>query len=212
MSILTSIEQLHPKHLSALTAPLTRLIKARLWLQILVAMALGIGAGLLLNAEAGLVEPRTGRAIAEWLALPGYLFLAFIQMIVIPLILSSIIRGIAAAADIQQLKSTGIWVGVFFLVTTMLAVSMGIGIGLLTKPGAYIDSTAIVHPASGRNQAASAESVAETAAQAVEERTPVTIADVPEHLTSYLPTNPVSSIVEGEMLQIVIFAIPSAVS
>lgn len=202
--VLSSIEQLYPKNLKVLATPLTRLIKTRLWLQILIAMMLGIGTGLLLSPQAALVDRKTGLAIAEWLALPGYIFLAFIQMIVIPLILSSIIRGIAAATDIQQLKNTGIWVGVFFLATTILAALIGIGIGIIVEPGTYVDQTALSQQiGKGGSEAAY---IAESAAREAEQPG-ITVSEVPEHLTSLLPTNPVSSIVEGDMLQIVIFAI-----
>jgi Na+/H+-dicarboxylate symporter len=139
-----SLEQIHPKNIKYLTGSLSRLIKTRLWLQVIVAMILGIVCGILLSPDMGWVGKNTALTLGEWLALPGKIFLAFIQMIVVPLILASIIRGIAAASDIQQLKSTGMWLGVYFLVTTIAAVIIGITLGLTLKPGNYVDAESMI--------------------------------------------------------------------
>lgn len=199
-SVLGSLERVNPRNIKYLIDPLRRLMRQRLWLQVLVGMVLGTGLGLALNPETGWVSAPLAQGIGEWLALPGRLFLAFIQMIVVPLILASIIRGIAAATDIQQLRSTGIGLAVYFLATTAAAAVLGILIGLTVRPGDYVDRTAIDTQA--------VELPAETReaiADAPQEETG--LADIPEQITKVLPTNPMSSIVEGEMLQIVIFSI-----
>ncbi|CAN0506866.1 unnamed protein product, partial [Discosporangium mesarthrocarpum] len=139
-TLFRSLEQINPRNLRHAGAPLQRLIRTQLWLQILLAMVLGLTFGLLLNPDMGWVESDTAIAVSEWLALPGYLFLAFIQMIVIPLILASIVRGIAAATDVHQLRSTGLWVTVYFLGTTIIAVVIGIALGYILKPGTAIDA------------------------------------------------------------------------
>lgn len=201
--ILQSIEKLYPRNLKYFGDPLRRLIKGRLWLQIIVAMILGLGTGIALSPDTGWVEADVAIPIGEWLALPGNIFLAAIQMIVVPLILASIIRGIAAATDIEQLKSTGLWVVVYFIATTVMAIVIGIGLGLVLQPGTYIDASSLHQGGAG---GAAAQTV-EQASEAVEQQEPVTIGTLPERLTDVLPTNPMNSIVEGEMLQIVIIAI-----
>jgi Na+/H+-dicarboxylate symporter len=200
-SVLGSLELVNPRSLKHLVQPLQRLIRGRLWLQVLIGMALGIAAGLVINPDAGFVSKSAAHAIGEWLALPGYLFLAFIQMIVVPLVLASIIRGIAAATDVQQLRTTGFGLAVYFVVTTAAAAVIGIVIGLTVRPGDYVDPSVM--------RKAVAQMPAETDKlinQAPKNETPK-LDEIPERITEVLPTNPMSSIVEGEMLQIVIFSI-----
>jgi Na+/H+-dicarboxylate symporter len=202
-NLLASLEFLHPRSLKSLTGPLRRLTTGRLWLQVLIAMALGVTVGTLVNPDMGWVGPKAAVAIGEWVALPGHLFLSFIQMIVVPLILASIIRGVAAATDVQQLKSTGLWLGAYFLAATVLAVTIGISTGLLLKPGAYVDFQTVsqtmatdapeLPAAVGAGSGAGDEGIA--------------LQDIPEKITEMLPTNPLGALAEGDMLQIVIFAI-----
>jgi len=203
VDILGSLEKIHLQNLKYFSHPLRRLIKGRLWLQIVVAMILGLGAGIALSPDTGWVDSSTAQAVGGWLALPGQLFLAIIQMIVVPLILASIIRGIAAATDIQQLKSTGLWVTTYFLATTVMAVVIGISLGLVLRPGSYVDASALRQ---ATPQTSAAQSIENSAEQAAAHQEPVTIDNFPEHLVEILPTNPISAIAQGEMLQIVIFA------
>lgn len=198
-----TLEHVSPKNIKFLTAPLARLIRGRLWLQVLVGMALGIGVGLLINPDSGFVSRPVARGLAEWLALPGNLFLAFIQMIVVPLILASIIRGIAAATDVRQLKGTGLGLAVYFVAATVVAAVLGILIGLALQPGSYVEREIAAPRQIGGETKALIERTGEIAA----DQTPISLAELPAQITEVLPTNPMSSIVKGDMLQIVIFSI-----
>jgi proton glutamate symport protein len=67
------------------------LFQHQLWAQILLALALGVIVGSWISPEGGKVlEPETAYSIAEWLKLPDTVFLNLIQMVVIPLVISSI--------------------------------------------------------------------------------------------------------------------------
>src|SRR6056297_398983 len=129
-----SLKHLH-EHVSAL-------VEGKLWLKILIGMFLGVGVGLLLSSEFGLLSKENAETVGSWLALPGHIFLTLIQMIVIPLILASIIRGIAASENFEQLKKMGTGLVVYFLFTTIIAVSIGVGITQFIKPGQYVDTSA----------------------------------------------------------------------
>ncbi len=190
------ITYIHPRSLKHLAGPLDTLIKAKLWVQIIAGMVLGIAAGLLLGPSVGIVEPSTAKVVGSWLSFPGKLFLAMIQMIVIPLIFSSVIRGLAASEDMSQLRTTGLRVVIFFVVTTVVAIIIGIGMAVLIKPGSFIDPEMI--------------------RQMVDVTIPETGDDVaglpafsemPGRIVGLLPENPLGSLVRTEMLQIVIFAI-----
>ncbi len=116
------------------------LIRTRLWAQVLVAMALGIGLGLLLSPAAlAVVSREVAYNFAQWVALTGQLFLAMIQMVVIPLVMSSIILGIASGSDLSFLKKVGLRLAPYFVVTTTIAVVLGIAMATLLNPGKFID-------------------------------------------------------------------------
>ncbi len=199
-SPLESLEQLQPRNLLNFARPLRRLIRGKLWLQVLVGMVLGVAAGLMLSPEAGWFREPTARAIGEWIALPGHLFLAFIQMIVVPLILASIVQGIAGATDIQQLKRTGVGIGIYFLIAVVVAAVLGIGVALVLRPGDFVDASALL---ASTGDAQLPEAAAELAAGG----DGVALSELPGMITGVLPTNPMGAIARGDMLQIVIFAV-----
>lgn len=75
-----------------LTLRLSGFVRGRLWLQVLAAMFAGIATGMAIGPTGGWLTPAMA---APWSAtgwrFPGYLFLAMVQMIVIPLVVASII-------------------------------------------------------------------------------------------------------------------------
>ena len=87
-------------------------------------MLCGILVGILLGPSLGLIESANSELIANWLALPGQLFLILVQMIVVPLVFASIIRGLASTDDINQLKKLGLSVVAFFIITTTILCSL----------------------------------------------------------------------------------------
>ncbi|MBD3237038.1 MAG: cation:dicarboxylase symporter family transporter [Candidatus Eisenbacteria bacterium] len=190
------VRYIHPRSLKHLASHLDLLTRAKLWVQILIGMALGIGTGILLGPSVGLLAPETAKVVGGWLALPGKLFLAMIQMIVIPLIFSSVIRGLAASEDVSQLRSVGLKVVGFFVVTTVIGIVIGLGVSGLIRPGDYIDQEMI-------RQVVDVE-VPETSG---EFGGLPSFSEVPEQVIGLLPENPLGSLVQTEMLQIVIFAI-----
>ncbi len=169
------------------------LLRERLWLQVLVGMALGVAVGLLMAPTSGYLSERTSVLLASWLALPGQAFLAAIKFVVIPLVLASVIRGIAAGENPDVVGSIGIRTVLFFLVTTVIAVIVGLACALLIVPGSFIDP----------GQLASLPATA-TAPPAPTGAPP--LADMPDRIVALVPTNLLTSLVEGEMLHIVIGA------
>jgi len=189
---LHALEYLQPRSLARLSSQLTGLVQGRLWAKVLVGMALGLSTGALLGPSAGLVEPTTGITIGNWLAFPGRLFLATIQMIVIPLVVASVIRGLAASENVEQLKKLGIRVTLFFAATTALASVIGLVVAGLINPGKSMTG---LQPAQG-----SILTPGNTP-------TPPSIVDLPDAVLGLLPGNPLDAMVEGQMLQIVIFSV-----
>ena len=77
--------------LNILSIHLERLTKGRLWLKVIIALFLGAGLGILINPSTGLVPEGLSLSLANWLDLPGQIFMRLVQMIMIPLIFASII-------------------------------------------------------------------------------------------------------------------------
>jgi Na+/H+-dicarboxylate symporter len=188
------LERLHLLPLERLIGDLHKLVKARLWLQVVIGMFGGIIFGTLIGPTTGWVTPRVSQVISGWVALPGSLFLVLIQMIVVPLVFTSIIRGLAQSENMSQLKKLGFGAVTFFILATGLATLIGLGLGLVIKPGAYIDKAMI-------------KATMQNAPEAIENVPSFpSLAEIPEKVTHVLPSNPLNAMARGEMLQVIVFA------
>jgi len=172
---------------------LSGLMREKLWLQVLVAMILGIIFGILLGPAAGLVPEHISVVIANWVALPGQLFLLSIQFVVIPLVVASIIRGICAGQGSDNLGRLSGWTVTFFLLTTIGAVLIGVILALVIEPGQFIDGVTMKMAYSEAETSAAPASVP-------------SVTEVPGVITALFPRDPLTSFVSGNMLQIVISA------
>ena len=180
------------QHLQRNINTVSLLIRKKLWIQIVVAMLLGLGLGLLLSPQgASLVAEDTSFTIASWLKLPGSIFLNLIHMVVVPLVISSIVLGICSSGDPEYLKRVGARIVPYFLATTTIAVLIGSVLAILIKPGTFIDASLL--------NATSSEAV--TAVKTMSE------SSVPDKVAALIPTNVTEAQVERNMLQIVVFSI-----
>lgn len=189
------LEQLDLAPLRRLSGTLEHLVETQLWARVLVGLAAGIGVGALLGPSAGLVDPDIAVPLANWLALPGSLFLVLVQMIVVPLVFSSVVRGLAAGENVEQLRRLGLAGAAFFLVTTAIATALGLALGLVIRPGRFLDADLV--------RAAMATDVA----MPTDVPAPPGLERLPDLLIGLLPSNPLASMVGGEMLQVILFAI-----
>jgi Na+/H+-dicarboxylate symporter len=199
-SVYHPIEFIHPRSLKYLSSQLQSLVRGRLWLKILIGMLLGIIVGLLLGPSTKLVDPGTGIIIGEWLSLPGYIFLGMLQMIVVPLIFASIIRGIAAGEDMEQLRKIGLRITGYFLVTTAFAIGIGLVIAILIQPGNYI-SGEMIQTTLGSKTATTQNNVSIP-----------NIADLPGMIGTVVSINPLGAMVNGQMLEIVLFSVITGIA
>ncbi len=190
---------LQPLDTHRLVQRLDYLVRTRLWAQIILAMAMGIGVGLALSPMGGaLVDAPTAHMIAGWLALPGRLFLSLIQMVVIPLVLTSIVLGIATGGNTDFLRRIGTRIAPYFVTTTIIAVVIGASLALWIQPGQYVKPVASV-----------ASKMAEELplSGAAQESVPL-----PEQIVAIVPDNPTSAILHRAMFQIVVFSILMAIA
>ena len=188
-----------PRSLIHLSGELQSLIRTRLWLQVLIGMALGVATGIALAPSAGLVTPEWSERIGGWLALPGNLFLAIIKFVVVPLIGASVVRAIAAEGEGGILKKLGVSVIVYFLVTTIAAALIGLSVTNLLQPGAYLNGDELERQVSGTP-------IPRPSPLPTEADSTDMAAEVPGALVSLIPANPFETLIGGDMLQIVIAA------
>ncbi|NGZ74814.1 dicarboxylate/amino acid:cation symporter [Saccharibacillus alkalitolerans] len=147
-------------------------MRLNLLTQILIAFVLSIVLGLIFGPAIAVIQPL------------GDLFLRLIKFVVVPLVLSSLVIGVAGTGSLKQLGALGGKTIAYYMVTTAVAVGIGIVAGLIFMPGAGLSM-----PGTGEKP---------EVAQAP---------GVTDMLLGIVPTNPVESLVSGNMLQIIFFAV-----
>lgn len=149
--------------------------------RILWALALGAITGILINIFAdNWFKPLDGYVFTPL----GTIFLNLIKMLIVPLVFFSIAMGVANIGDPKKLGRMGGKTMVFFLSTTAVAITIGIILALLLKPGVggSFDTTNLEYESS--------------------EAPPVT-----DTLLGIIPANPIEAMASGDMLAIIFFAL-----
>lgn len=180
------------KPLNDLSVYLDHLIKGRLWLKVMIGLGLGTGVGIVLNPQFGPVPQEFSNSISNWLNLPGEIFMKLVQMVMIPLIIASIISGLVSNVS-DDLKKFGLGVFLYFIFTTVVAITIGVIVAFLFNPGAYVRA----HGGFSGNDISEG---ATTGAERVNFRLHESIADL-------IPVNPLEAILTGELLSVVIFTV-----
>lgn len=102
--------------------------------QVLVAMLAGLGLGLLAR-NLGTDEGQAGYGLSEILRLAGSTFVQLLRVLVPPLVFTAIVASIANLRELQNAAAL-VWRTLFwFAVTALIAVSIGITLGLVLQPG-----------------------------------------------------------------------------
>lgn len=104
--------------------------KLALHWQILLGMAAGVLFALLLSNFAWGPE-----FIGDWIKPFGNIFINALKLIAVPLILASLVKGISDLKDISKLSKMGTRTIITYIVTTVIAVSIGLGMVNLIQPG-----------------------------------------------------------------------------
>ena len=171
------------------------LFKTRLPMHIKI--LLGIGAGTLV----GLLAARLGYSavVLTWLKPLGTIFVNLLKLLAVPLVLVSLVDGVTGLRDLRKLSSMGGRTLLIFLCTTVLAVTLGLVLVNIVRPGDYLSTE--------RREDLKARFSTQTDqgfnnAQAFKERGPLSpIVDmVPDNLFHALSNN-------TSMLQVVFFAL-----
>jgi Na+/H+-dicarboxylate symporter len=161
-----------------------------LYTKILIALAAGAAFGLAAN--------RFGfsRFVVAYIGPVGSAFIRLISMVVVPLVFASLLVGTASLRDIRTLGRIGVKTIAFYLCTTAIAVSIGL---LLTS---------VVRPGSSLPQQARQKLVDDAA---VQKNLPVQPTgekpSIKDLLLNVIPANPIKAMADGQMLQIIFFAL-----
>ena len=100
-----------------------------LYAKILIGMALGVAFGfaaIALHCEG---------FVSDWVAPLGTIFLRLLKLIAVPLVLVSLILGVVSLKDIKSLSRIGLKTILIYVCTTIIAVSIGLAMVSLLKPG-----------------------------------------------------------------------------
>ena len=163
--------------------------------------------GLLIGTVGGVVA-RAGWGDATWLgwivtylAQPiGQIFLRLLLMVVVPLVFSTLVLGVAGLGDLKRLGRMGAKTLGFFVATTTLAASLGLVVVNLVQPGDVIDD---------QLRASLVSTFAPQASATVE----AAGSDVGiSAFIDIVPSNPIAAAVQGDLLAFIFFTIVFAVA
>jgi Na+/H+-dicarboxylate symporter len=137
--------------------------------------------------------------VADWIKPFGRIFINLLKLIAIPLILASLIKGISDLQDISKFKNMGLRTILFYIISTVVAISIGLAVVNIIQPGEYVSSDTVAE----LTQSYSAEGEKRvTAAGNQKTKGPLQfIVDmVPQNIFGAASSN-------GNMLQVIFFAI-----
>jgi proton glutamate symport protein len=157
---------------------------------------IGLVAGVVFGLAANLLE--IGWMVSALVALEpiGTAFIRLITMIVVPLVAASLLIGTASLGDLRKLGRIGGKTLAFYLVTTAVAVTIGLALSNLVLPGSRVDPTT-----RDTLSAAYAEEAAEKMELAAAKPS------VTDTLLEMIPRNPIEAAAEMDLLPLIIFTI-----
>lgn len=170
--------------------------------RILIGLAIGVIAGISVNYFLGGDHPRVAWVVDHITQPVGQLFLRLLLMIVVPLVFSSLVVGIAGIGDIRKLGRVGLKSFGYTLILSTISVVIGLSLANSIEPGRRIDP---------ETAAALQERYATAASRTVEEATKAAPPTTPlmAVVETIVPRNPFAA-VAGEnpnMLQLMFFAL-----
>ncbi len=151
-----------------------------LWQRVVAALILGIIVGYIWGPGAASIK------------IVGDIFIAFIKMLVVPLIFFSLVAGVASIGDLKKLGSVGWRALLLFVVTGQMAVWLGLGIGTFVQPGSGLDASNMNLDAAALERAQSRQEEAVTVQQMILEM---------------VPSSPVQVMADVNVLPLIIFSL-----
>lgn len=164
-----------------------------LYAKILIGLGLGIAFGFVaiaMNCE---------QFVSDWVAPLGTIFMRLLKLIAVPLVLVSLVLGVVNLKDIRNLSRIGLKTIVIYLCTTVVAVSIGLAMVSLIKPGRFFPKERQSEFVERYEQTVSER---EMQMQQVQDESPLQflVEIVPENLFQALGSN-------SKILQVIFFAL-----
>ena len=142
--------------------------------QVFFALVAGLGLGWL--------APASG----TYVGFIGDLFLRLLKMVIIPLIFTSLVSGVASLGSARSVGRVGIRTMIYYTLSTTIAITIGLAFVNIIRPGAHLDL-------------ASSASLPEDFSS--------TIQTLPEFILRMVPDNIISAMAAGEVLPVIFFAL-----
>ena len=170
--------------------------KLALHWKILIGMVLGIVFGYMMLQVNGGKE-----FVADWIKPFGSIFVKLLKLIAVPLILASLIKGISDLKDISKFRNIGLRTIVIYIMTTVIAISIGLALVNILKPGEGVSQETIAKLTETYSQNSSVQAKITEASKQV--------ASGPlQFLEDMVPDNAFSALSNNKlMLQVIFFAI-----
>jgi len=169
--------------------------------QILIGMVAGILFGFVM-----LAVPWGQKFVLNWIAPLGTIFVNLLKMIAIPLILASLVKGISDLKDISKFKNIGLRTIGIYMVTTVIAITIGLLLVNTLKPGAGMDPQLVEQL---KSTYAEDENVSGKISAAISQKD----AGPLQFLVDMVPDNVFGALGNnGAMLQVIFFTIMLAIS
>ena len=137
-----------------------------------------------------------GETVMTFLRPVGDAFMKLIKMVIVPLVFSSLLVGVASIGDVRKLGRLGGKTLGLYLTTTAIAVTIGLSCAHLIQPGNFVD------PA---DRAALRVQFSDAAGDKAEDA--ANAPSVVDNILDIIPENPMESLSSGNMLQIIFFAV-----
>lgn len=173
--------------------------KLPLHTKILIGGLLGVAGGILAHFTLG-DDPALASFI-QYVTLPvGQIFLRLLFMLVIPLIFSALVLGVAGMGDPRHLGRIGFKALVYTLVVSAIAVLLGVTLVNVFRPGEGLSPELKARLAASALQKTAAPAAATPAAPAAE-RSPIDL------LVEIVPRNPIKAAADGDFLGVMFFSL-----
>ncbi len=169
--------------------------KLALHWKILIGMFLGIIFGFVMNSIDG------GRDfVTDWVKPFGTIFINLLKLIAVPLILASLIKGISDLKDISKIKKMGLRTIFIYVMTTVVAIVIGLSIVNTVQPGNGM-SQATIEKIKAKYESSDGVKDKMTKAMKTKDAGPL------QALVDIFPQNIFKALGDAKMLQIIFFAL-----
>ena len=136
------------------------------------------------------------KSIVQYIKPLGDIFLRLLNFLAIPLVISTLVVGAGSLGDVKKLGKIGFKTLIIFIITTVIAISIGLSLANFIEPGKKLDKTTKLE-LQEYNQNINIDNI-------LKSENKINLIDF---LVNIVPKNPFEAIAKGEMLQIVFVAV-----